>query len=369
MFSRLRIAGFRGFSELHLEGLSRVNLLVGTNNCGKTSVLEAISILATPGSVSQLWSALSRRGETHEDSEGEVDLAHLFHGHEIPEAASFEISSSEGSGDKLVEVRIRERDTSKPIRIPRGARQTSLFPIDYVEDVRSIGPLALEMRWSDRGRTRDAQWPLTRRGGISVEFLDLEERRAGDGSFPVQFITTEGIVRDRVIELFEEIVLTDEEEMVLAALRTLDSTIERIAPVSTQLRRRPQSRRGGFAIKLAGHRVPIGSMGDGIWRILGVALALAKARGGVLLVDEIDTGLHYSVLTDMWRLVSATAERLNVQVFATTHSRDCYEALAAVARVEAADISLHRIERGRSSTVAFSAAEIAEAAARGLEVR
>ena len=120
---------------------------------------------------------------------------------------------------------------------------------------------------------------------------------------------------------------------------------------------------------VAGERIPVGSLGDGIWRLLGVALALVRASGGVLLVDEIDTGLHYSVLVDMWRLVFETARKLDVQVFATTHSRDCYEALAAVTEPDRTEISLQRIERGKAEAVAFTELEIRQAAERGLEVR
>jgi AAA15 family ATPase/GTPase len=120
---------------------------------------------------------------------------------------------------------------------------------------------------------------------------------------------------------------------------------------------------------VAGQRIPIGSMGDGIWRLLGVALALVSAREGVLLVDEIDTGLHYSVLVDMWRLVFETARSLEVQVFATTHSRDCYEALAAVTEANRTEISIQRIERGKVEAIGFTEVEIRQAAERGLEVR
>lgn len=120
---------------------------------------------------------------------------------------------------------------------------------------------------------------------------------------------------------------------------------------------------------VAGQRIPVGSMGDGIWRLLGITLAMVQARGGVLLVDEIDTGLHYSVLVDMWRLVLETARSLDVQVFATTHSRDCYEALAAVTEPGRTEISLQRIERGKVEAIAFTELEIRQAADRGLEVR
>jgi AAA15 family ATPase/GTPase len=58
--------------------------------------------------------------------------------------------------------------------------------------------------------------------------------------------------------------------------------------------------------------------------MLGLALAIVNAKNGVLLVDEIDTGLHYTVMSDMWKMIWKTAKRLNVQVFATTNSNDCW---------------------------------------------
>jgi ABC-type multidrug transport system ATPase subunit len=160
---------------------------------------------------------------------------------------------------------------------------------------------------------------------------------------------------------------------VLDALRTIEPTIERVAPLGTD-RRFLRFERGGMVVKLkdSKHRIPIGSLGDGIWRLLGIALALASARGGVLLVDEIDTGLHYGIMDDMWRLVRKTAERLNVQVFATTHSRDCYESLAAISRADVdvdTEVSIQRIDRGKQKAVAFSERDIVIAAERSIEVR
>ena len=113
-------------------------------------------------------------------------------------------------------------------------------------------------------------------------------------------------------------------------------------------------------------------MGDGIWRLLGLALALVRSENGILLVDEIDTGLHYTVMEDMWKLVNETARRLNVQVFATTHSRDCYESLAAISRdtvSTGSEITIQRIERGKTRSVAYTEQEIVAASERHLEVR
>ena len=77
--------------------------------------------------------------------------------------------------------------------------------------------------------------------------------------------------------------------------------------------------------------VPLNSMGDGISRVLQLFLKLFAARGGFLLIDEFENGLHYSVQEEVWRLIFDQAEKLDVQVFATTHSWDCIESFAKVA--------------------------------------
>jgi len=113
-------------------------------------------------------------------------------------------------------------------------------------------------------------------------------------------------------------------------------------------------------------------MGDGIWRMLGIALSLVNAENGILLIDEIDTGLHYSVLSKMWHLVQQTAQRLNIQVFATTHSRDCYESLASISNDFVSvnsSVTIQRVERDIELATAFTEQEIVAAAERGIEVR
>ena len=69
--------------------------------------------------------------------------------------------------------------------------------------------------------------------------------------------------------------------------------------------------------------MPLKSMGDGLTRLLQVMLSLVNATNGVLLIDEFENGLHWSVQSKVWESVFRMAMILNVQVFATTHSRDC----------------------------------------------
>jgi hypothetical protein len=363
----LHIENFRGLREFEMTGLGRVNLLVGTNNCGKTSVLEAIHILSVPGSPAAIWSTLLRRGETHaEANEREGDVAHLVHGHEIAIGPAFEVSGTNDADARSVTATFEERDLTELRTLARRLQIDESTPKSDAEGPFASTVLRLEWRWGQQ--QDDLRWPVTRRGGLFRDLYSGGPPRTVEERPPVHFITAEGMAQDAVISLFDETVLTPDEATVLQALRTIEPGIERLASVGSTSRSRGGAR-GGIAMLLDGKRVPIGSMGDGIWRLLGITLALVRASGGILLIDEIDTGLHFSVLVDMWRLVFETASRLDVQVFATTHSRDCYEALASVTQPGRHDISLQRIERDRPLAVAFSELEIRQAAERSIEVR
>lgn len=139
------------------------------------------------------------------------------------------------------------------------------------------------------------------------------------------FLGTEGGDLRVLQQIWDRLVLGPEEEKVISAMRIIEPTIERLAFAST-------GRMGESVafIKLTGEdqRLPLGSLGDGIKRLLAQAIYMARAAGGVLLIDEIDTGLHYSAMESMWRFVIESARRLDVQVFATSHSEAKGDTLA-----------------------------------------
>ncbi|MCI5120730.1 MAG: hypothetical protein D3908_05975, partial [Candidatus Electrothrix sp. AUS4] len=328
MITQLEIKNFRGFSEYKIEDVGQVNLLVGTNNCGKTSILEAVHLLKSRGDAAVLFSLLSRRGEriqneerTHRDAEG--DLCRLFHGFRLTPESSLVISAADHTIEKL-SVSINE---TQPV-------QLHLFK-DFVD---SAGRYQLDVEWGrDQDRNTKQEYPISYTGGLSYHYMrkmSHASKSSIEDDRNIEFVPASSLAPQEIVALFDKIVLTPDEELVLETVKIIEPDIIRLASLGVSDGYYPlrsgDYARGGIIVKSSKweERIPIGSFGDGIWRLLGLILSLVGAKNGTLLIDEIDTGLHHTVMSKMWQLICTTARKLNVQVFATTHSSDCWKTLA-----------------------------------------
>lgn len=379
MLTSLRVTGFRDLKSLRVDSLARVNLFVGTNNCGKTSLLEAIEIFLGGGRSEALFAGSLRREETMRTPQGSmVDVCHLFHGHSFEGDASFSIKGVNG-GPRAVHVRVGTLDHSAHFDATSQMRL-----LDEPTQASSHGSLretSEETRWLEdrvallvepRGWSTDRYAiPLTAEGGVPVGVLSprlIRTRRSPSERPTYNFITTSGLDLRHLVQLWDGIVLSPEEELVLDSLRIIEPDLERLAAVDREVSS------GAFMLLRRGsdRRIPLGSMGDGLRRLLAIAVCLGRAAGSSLLIDEIDTGLHHSVMTRMWRLVIETAVRRNIQVFATTHSDDCVRSLAALAGDDpelGEQVTLHRVEKGRVETTPYDADELRQVIDGDIEVR
>ena len=358
LITRLEVDGFRCFKKLCVDGLSRVNAFVGKNNSGKTALLEAVEAVVSENSPFLLYRASMERGESRlpRRSAGraemvtdvvELDIRHWFHGHRLEEGTAYSLRAA---GER----------SSPSCALSSGCRPTRRLPHSFrtASSLRSNGlvrapplltlPLGADGFLGVPGPIRVVETALTLRP-------------------PVSFITTRRLLAAELSLLWQSVVLTPREDAAVAALRLVEPTVERVAVSGNG-----DSAVAQVLLRGATGPVPLGTLGEGVSRIFALALHLAETQGGFLLVDEIENGLHWSVMPTIWRFLVETARALDVQIFATTHSKDCLEAVAELHRSQpdlAGDISVHRLEAGRETPVRFDASRIAEYIDMKLETR
>lgn len=354
----LRLTGYRAFEHFEIDDLARVNLFVGKNGCGKTSILEAVQILASQGFVGTLRDIAYLRGETTTKEEPDRSrLAHLpnvsyfFHGRQFAPGKSFEIEGDGRYGRVKVQV-VDASDTEE---------QQGLF-----EDM----PADIFLSALD---VSGKQYPVYDDGALFLG-RSFNLRRPSDQNkrpIPIQYVSADSLNLEQMSAIWNQILIEAKEDEVIRAMRILDPSIEGVFFLGDYPSRRD---RGAVLVSFSDERgrVPLGSTGEGMKRLLALALALAQAKGGILLIDEIDTGLHYSVLDSMWLLIAEAARRSDIQVFATTHSLDCVKGLAQLCENHpelGKEVALHKIHASLDHSVAFNAEQIAIASEQGIEVR
>lgn len=330
MLNLLTVRGYRSFRDYQMTDLARVNLMVGKNNCGKTSILEAIELLVS-GDPSALRDSALRRNELTENG---ADISHVFYGHVSTPDTSFKLSGHDDRPQLTATILLPDDASDAPQ--PGPAR---LLRIDHGERTQIL-------RVNENGVLPNVTFPGT--PSRAARFLDFDARsmHAAWNSVLAEGRSTE----------------------VVEALQLLEPEVDEIVyPTGGEPRRGIELGR-----RDSDRRLPIGSYGDGMRRLLTLSLGLSDGADGCVLIDEIDTGLHWTVMEDMWRLVIEISRRSNVQVFATTHSYDCIRGLGSLVRSRpdlADDLALHKMHRSLAQSVHIPGAEIAVAVEQDIEVR
>ena len=380
MIHDFHIQGFRRFTDYRLKDLRRVNLLVGDNNCGKTTVLEGLHCLGSKGNPRTLVDAAARRGEILYGSSSlslhgddlYPDLSHFFNGHQLSDGVEFRLSAS----DQNLEVKV-VNEPADPIHGKLGQPFQGVvagFPAEAV--------YWLQLRYeSDYG---EKSHRLTRIGDTgALEERWLESRIPGthtaDESSPSVFVALDGFDASSIRALWDKVNRIGRETDVEESLRIIapglrDVYIDSATPLVTAGPSNGRFNRVGIHVRLDTNlqRVPLASMGEGMFRALALGLAFTASSGNTLLIDEIDTGLHWSHLSDIWRMVIKTAKAHNSQVFATTHSADCLKGLASVCDIHpelADEVSVHTIDPKLEESVVVPGSRLAMVVGAEIEVR
>lgn len=366
MLETARIEGYRSFRQYELEGFARINLFVGQNNCGKTSLLEAIEFLVAKGHPQALLRSLDRRGEGRlidvpDSRMASVrrDINHLFYGHDFDSPpAHIRVEGNRGYGP--IEVRVRpltddETDEFAGIAVPEDA-----LPV-------------LGMEISGETPEKYPILPVDPGGALLSNGWRLRRgyRGLGNGLPNVRFLTPNSLDPEGMRTLWDQVQRGAREEEVKDMVRLVGNDLESIHFLVSDLSRR--SKMWGVLVGLRGsRRVPLGTQGDAMRRLLALSLSLIDSTDGVLMVDELDSGLHWTVMRKMWDFVIRAAVRSSVQVFATTHSLDCIRALASLHRGSpelSSEVSVFKLDRRLDKAIRLDASEVEAAVEEDIEIR
>lgn len=183
---------------------------------------------------------------------------------------------------------------------------------------------------------------------------------------PVRFLGFGRAILDKEIDLFSELDASNRQGEILEPLRLLEPNLKRLSLLI--FNGKPMIH-GDIGLK---RLMPITFMGEGFRRLLAIVLAIVNTQGGILLIDEIDAGLHHSILPKVFEAIGQAARASDVQVFATTHSYECIMAAhRAFDEHEPYDLRLHRLERidGRVQAVTYDRETLETSEELMLEVR
>ena len=311
VFNEVEINNFRGIKHLVLSDLRQINLLVGKNNCGKSTVLDGIFLLS--GFSNPL---LNLRINQFRDYNrfNEEDLALNFYN--MISDNHIQISGNMMDGT-IRELKITPIVSESQIVISK--EDISTQALSNKEANISTG---LTMNFSytkaDNEKKSDSAAIIITSKGVdgNIKVRSSKEYKETLSGVYINSKFAFNIAVDNLTRIIEE----KQEQVIVEILQHIAPRIKSIAVLKS-----------GVNVDIGLNRlVPINMLGDGIRKLLAIITSLYECKKGLVLIDEIDNGMHFSSLSSLWKAIIKTANLLDVQVFATTHNIESLQSLNKV---------------------------------------
>jgi predicted ATP-dependent endonuclease of OLD family len=307
MLKSLHIKNFRGFRDLKIEPLKRVNLITGQNNTGKTCVLEALTLLLDePKTNKDLFTVLPNLFRPSGGDATENFWKWLFNNRGLDK--TIEINASLGTSN-AVDLGVQLRNPS------------------------SVG----EQRLDEHGRVIEPKMF----GDISCYSIGRKDKPIFK---PAIFSTHPSNPVQDAID-YNRVILKRRKKQVEKLLQEIEPRLQAVEAL--QIGQSGQSSSPLIYADLGlSEMIPVTQLGQGFNRLLDIYSEIVAADAQVLLIDEIENGMHYSVMPVIWKGLFLAAKEFDVQIFATTHSWECILAADEAARAaENYDLALIRLDR------------------------
>lgn len=349
MMTSLQFESFRGFTDLPISPLKRINLIAGANNTGKTGILEGLYVLLAGDNaqVSILPSVFRS------------NIAGQMGGHSTEDFPTFWQSLFYDKQTAVVARVSAKTDSGAP-----SAFQLSTEPNGYIcilHEGLGAGPGGSSQLQKRMAGQQSNAFKIQPGGGV----------QPGKNPFATPFIvlTTRLEHPTRDADLYNQVTLLEGgEEKLLGLLQEIDPRLQKLRYAKAPGTQLPLVY-AHFGLKNA---LSMTQTGQGFSKLFSLFCQMLVSKAKVLLIDEIENGLYYESLREIWKGIANLAASEDIQVFATTHSRECIVAAhEALSKLPTYDFALHRLQRvkGRIEAVTHDQQMLDVAIKSGMEVR
>jgi AAA15 family ATPase/GTPase len=328
MIKDIEITNFRCFDRLKVSGCRRINLISGKNNVGKTALLESIFINSKPiKDTIFLLCDLRRESDKFSEVLPEKMWSNFFFQQEIRSSCSIETIFDDVSS-KIVTLNIGHEQSISDL-LDLDPNPVNLWLDTNIDNIDRYNTIIISRK--DRAIHHAAHTNTTLPPNINPKYIQ-------NSSFIPSSLISSNV---SLTEEFDKARLSEKEDEVLRAFKIIDSSIIAVESFSI-----PEPT---IYLKRQGEkRLPLSLFGDAMNRIAEIILKIINNQDSILLIDEIENGIHHSNQIALWDFLYRLVEQLNVQIFATTHSLEMTEAFikAGLARQDsAAHFELTRHEK------------------------
>jgi len=313
VIKNIEIKNFRCFQNLKVSGFEKINLISGKNNVGKTALLEALFLNSTPRP-DTIFLLRQVRRESSKLSRALPKITWNNFFFQQNKNSTLEIDATLESGSsKKVEVFVDEsvkdlEDTYQQDDDNDNEKIISLF--SGSESVLSVMHLKTRINNGDDFET------LIISSAKGVIARDIKVPDIKNAFFIPSFLR---VSSRELTEEFDKARLNERDNELLRAFQAIDSSIIGVESFSIG--------EPNLYVKREGEsRLPLSLFGDAINRIADIILRIVNNENSILLIDEIENGIHHSNQAAFWSIIYKLANELNVQIFATTHSLEMIEA-------------------------------------------
>lgn len=338
MINSISFENFRGFSQLKMDGVQPITLISGMNNVGKSSVLDGLFLFFDHTASESFMKLNSFRGFPPL-SEPKYLWEPIFYNLDTQKTVMIEIGLPEGVAQLQYE---RDNDYV----IPQGGDVPQSVLNQFMTSTQSSYTLKFQYIYNNY---KECGHFMANTSGLLRKIdTSLDGNRIHSLEF-IQYINSIIIQNNGdVAAMLGTLELAGKKEELVKILKLIEPSITDLTMIMTS---------GGAQLyaKVNGRLLPIKLSGDGLNKLMFIILVIMAHPGAVILIDEIETGIHYSAYADFWKAIAITALQNNCQVIATTHSYECI--VGAVDGIKQADASdrfcYFRIDRQDDMTVAY----------------